>query len=100
MSVAICASFRAIASYSSQFPSHEMSAEPKPYEMSAEPKAHEMYLQIIYLLEQIVNKTTHSADKLTNLELRQCLTDGEGTDASRFVHTWARAQSASISEKH
>eukprot|EP00972_Heterocapsa_arctica_P095970 14159914-Heterocapsa_arctica.AAC.1 len=50
-----------------------------------------MYLKIFSLLEDMLQSSQFAAEKLANLELRQCLVDGEGTDAARFVHAWARA---------
>eukprot|EP00972_Heterocapsa_arctica_P061210 9025308-Heterocapsa_arctica.AAC.1 len=59
-----------------------------------------MYLEIVRLLENLTSISQFAADKLANIKLRQCLVEGEGTGAARFVHEWARAKSAAISHKH
>ena len=64
------------------------------------PENKRMYLKLLLVLERLTKSNEYAAEKLTNMELRQCLTEGEGTDAARFVHDWVRAKSASISAKH
>jgi hypothetical protein len=81
---------------------NEQVVDPKPNEMSAEKleKLYQVVIKAINILETLSHSSSIAADKLINIELRQCLSLGEGTDAARFVHNWARAASASISDKH
>ena len=57
----------------------------------------EKLLEHMTKLLETSNKTAeHAAHKLSNMEHRQCSSQGEGNDASRFLHQWTQAETASF----